>query len=420
MKRALAMALVMLSVSAEADQFRRWQRNAGQRPYAFFELAPASGAGMGAACACAAVTGAAGEAVTWARASSGYCTKEGLATTGLTTTSMVSCGNNLPRVESNGSSLGVLVEAARTNVALRSEEWNSAPWGTVAAGGGTIGVTANQATTPWNAATADQIAFSAVTAGVSSQIYQDIAIANGSTYQFTLYVRGSTGGLTQYMWIFDGTTDRGLATCTYVTATWTRCSTSFTSTVNGTGRFHFGNNRIGLVGSSDTVASTVFVTGAQVEVGPYATSYIATGAASATRALETAVVTLASVTTNTVSFAASVYPEATTAGAMTSFATVLMLGTNVGILSYPSGSPRTFASAATSTTFIAGLQRFYGYDDNALVGVGYGSNTNTAAAGAPATRWSTSLYVGRDNGGSLQPDAILSAVCVDPSPTRCR
>ena len=413
------MALVMLSVSAEADQFRRWQRNAGQRPYAFFEMAPASGAGMGAACACAAITGANGEAITWARASSGYCTKEGLSATGLTTTSMVSCGNNLPRVESNGSSLGVLVEAARTNTALRSEEWNVAPWGTVATGG-SISVTADQATTPWNAATADQIAFSAVSAGISSQIFQDIAIANGSTYQFTLYVRSSTGGLTQYMWIFDGTTDRGLATCTYVTATWTRCSTSFTSTVNGTGRFHFGNNRIGLVGSSDTVASTVFVTGAQVEVGQYATSYIATAGASATRALETAVVTLASVTTNTISLATNVRPEAATSGAMTSFATVLMVGVNINILNYPSGSPREFASAAASTTFTAGLQRFYGYDDNVNVGVGYGSNANTVAAGAPANRWSTTLYIGRDNGGSLQPDAILSAVCVDPSPTRCR
>lgn len=386
---------------------------------AFFEFAPSSGAGLGAACACAAVTGAAGEAVTWARLSSGYCTKEGLATTGLTTTSMVSCGNNLPRVESNGSSLGVLVEAARTNTALRSEEWNVAPWGTVATGG-SISVTANQATTPWGSATAEQIAFSAVSAGISSQIFQDIAIANGSKYYFTLYVRSSSGGLTQYMWINDGTSDVGLNPCTYVSATWTRCETSFTSTVNGTGRFHFGNNRIGLVGSGDTVASTVFVGGAQVEVGQYSSSYIATAAASVTRALETAAVTLGAVVTNTISLAASVRPEAATSGAMTSFATVLMLGVNVDILSYPSGLPRTFASAAASTTFASGLQRFYGYDDTALVGVGYGGSTNTAAAGAAASRWSTSLYLGRDNGGSLQPDAILSAVCVDPVATRCR
>ena len=36
---------------------------------AFFEFAPLSGAGLSAACACTAVTGAKGEAVTWARGS---------------------------------------------------------------------------------------------------------------------------------------------------------------------------------------------------------------------------------------------------------------------------------------------------------------------------------------------------------------
>ena len=116
---------------------------------AFFEFAPASGAGMGTACACTTPTGAKGEALTFTRTGNATCSKQGLATTGIADGDLVVCTANQPRVESSGGVLGLRVEGARTNSVLRSQELDNAAWTLDFAGGGVIPTrTANAATAP--------------------------------------------------------------------------------------------------------------------------------------------------------------------------------------------------------------------------------------------------------------------------------
>jgi hypothetical protein len=106
----------------------RWSRSDGRyvrtgaSDYAFFEFAPASGAGMGAECACAAVTGAKGEAMTFTRASVGYCTKSDY--------TLVQCTANQPRVMPGrpGVPLGYLQEKDATNLVLQNSDLAQATW----------------------------------------------------------------------------------------------------------------------------------------------------------------------------------------------------------------------------------------------------------------------------------------------------
>ena len=108
--------------TSRTDQGRS-DRGFDANSLAFFEFAPASGAGMGTACACAAVTGSKGEALTFTRASAAWCTKSDY--------SLVSCGNNLPRVMSGTggtSPLGLFVEDTATNNLLQNRDWSQAVW----------------------------------------------------------------------------------------------------------------------------------------------------------------------------------------------------------------------------------------------------------------------------------------------------
>jgi hypothetical protein len=107
--RALLLILIASSALGQGrfDRFNqrtdqgRSTRGFEQSSYAFFEFAPASGAGMGTACACTTPTGAKGEALTFTRAGDATCSKQGLATTGIANGDLVACTGNQPRVESS-------------------------------------------------------------------------------------------------------------------------------------------------------------------------------------------------------------------------------------------------------------------------------------------------------------------------------
>ena len=391
--------------------------------YADFELAPTTGAGMTAECACADVTGASGQTVTWARSSSAYCTKEGLATTGLTTTSLVLCSTNQPRVEATGNGAkGLRREAAATNLYLRSEELNTAP-NVAFTSGSSITVTANAGTAPNNTATADRIAFGAVTSGKSAQLYQDIAITSGVTYTFTLHVQSESGGLTQYQWVYDSVADVALSTCNYTTSTITRCQLTFTAVRTATARYHFGNNKVGLVGTGDTAASTVLAWGFQVEVGPAPTSYIATTSGTATRNADTVTATLSpSIAAATGSFSAKVWIE----GAIS----------NSGILGLHNNTAGTFDTiahnnATTVDLYVGGVAKtstvpipdagvffstsgFWGASTSLTVNGATVTGT-AAAAGATLDRLTVGSYVG----GNVM-SGIFSEICADDDATRCQ
>ena len=127
MKRAALFLLVAFVADAGGRFDRVNTRCAGGRSsrglscadYAYFEFAPASGAGMTAACACTTPTGAKGEAMTFTRTGAATCSKQGLATTGINDGDLVTCASdNQPRVEPSGGVLGLRVESAKTNPLL--------------------------------------------------------------------------------------------------------------------------------------------------------------------------------------------------------------------------------------------------------------------------------------------------------------
>ena len=96
----------------------------GVKAWAFFEAFPLGGAGTTAACSTTPPTGAKGEALTFARTGNATCTRTatgGLATSGIANGDLVVMSANQPRVEyDSAGTLGLLVESARTNSALRS------------------------------------------------------------------------------------------------------------------------------------------------------------------------------------------------------------------------------------------------------------------------------------------------------------
>lgn len=196
MKRAAAIVLVLASLAAEAGpRFKRFcgrtrdgvtKRGLDCANYAAFELGPLDGAGMGSACACANVTSAQGGALTVTRASSAWCSKQGTwQSTGIIPGDLVSCGNNLPRVEADGSGfLGLQFEYSATNLLLRSEEIDNGAWANTAT------VTANAATAPNNATAADVIDdTSAVAVQSATQVY---VVGGTATYTPSVFCRAGT------------------------------------------------------------------------------------------------------------------------------------------------------------------------------------------------------------------------------------
>jgi hypothetical protein len=186
---------------------------------------------------------------------------------------------NIPRLDySLGSCPSLLVEPQRTNLALRSEEFDNATW--QKAGGTTI--TANSVTAPNGTLTADTF-----NASQTNLLWQNLSASNNTTYTLSLWVK--LGTATNLCLIANNTlawntiggqsfnASNGLNT-----STWTRISFTFTTPVLAVGaiNIHFGGNaQTGLTQST----GTVFIWGAQLEAGAYPTSYIPTTSASVTR-----------------------------------------------------------------------------------------------------------------------------------------
>lgn len=196
----LTLALSQVAPDSEYDRAPRVSRvqRAGGRAgvgLAFFEFAPASGAGMGAACACTNPTGAKGEALTFTRASTGTCTK-GNTTSGIANGDLVTCGNDLPRVMPGGDGtggLGLLVESTRTNVVTQSQAIDNAAYADFVGTGGAAPTlnAANGATAPDGTATAEQYTFAATT-GAQASARAQVALT-AAAYSCTAFVQGQAG-----------------------------------------------------------------------------------------------------------------------------------------------------------------------------------------------------------------------------------
>jgi len=422
-------ALVLMMLAQMGQPMSRWQPNQDDTSRALFEFAPSSGAGMGAACACTTPTGAKGEALTFTRTGNATCSKQGLATTGIANGDLVVCAGDQPRVEPSGGVLGLRVEGARTNSLLRSQELDNAAWTLDFAGGGVIPTrTANAATAPDGTTTAERLQFSACpTIGDSSVIYQLHATTGASAT--SIYCRGN--GSTQSISIcsFGSGGSSGCSSVSCPSTSWSRVQDLRTAV--GVGGIVVGCNNVtaSYAGASNTGAADVFLWQAQSEMGAtYVTSPIPTVAAAVARNTETNPrFTDASI--------ATAFPLGGTFSISATVQTVFSVcasGQAAVEIDNVSGSGSPPALAYCSGGFAQGFSLLGGLINT---GVAWGSGLNrlaydssrrvaynaTAVTAASTTMGATGTIIAiGGNGAQLPPDGIITSVCVDPSPSRCR
>jgi len=224
------------------------------------------------------------------------------------TGTLQTAGSNVPRFDhSGGSSLGLLIEEARTNLFERSAEFDDGAWSLTSPTSVTANVTAT--TAPDGSSTADKLVEG--NNANAKRIFQSLTAATTQDYTISVFAKAAErdrlrlgireGVITGSFYVsavFDlaagtlGAVGTGTtATITSVGNGWYRL-TAAGSVVGGTRSPQFlmlDANDSSLYTGDGT--SGLYLWGAQLEVGAFPTSYIPTTTAAATRAVDVATVT---------------------------------------------------------------------------------------------------------------------------------
>jgi len=198
---------------------------------------------------------------------------------------------------------GLLIEEQRTNLLTYSEQFDNAVWSKVR-----MSITSNSTSAPDGTTTADTFVEDTTASNTHVLYVTQSGLTSGVTYSFSLYVKANgrtqvniSCGSTAFTGIggtlFDlsaNTASNGTgvvgSSITDVGNGWKRIVYTVTANGTGSGDIYIGTYVNGSGSYTGNGTSGVYVWGAQLEAGAFATSYIPTIASSVTRSADVATV----------------------------------------------------------------------------------------------------------------------------------
>jgi len=330
---------------------------------------------------------------------------------------LLTAASGVARFDNNPTtfeSLGLLIEESRTNLLTYSEQFDNAAWTKTRAS-----ITANTIVAPDGTLTGDKLV-DTTDASTTHLISQSASFVSGTTYTTTLYAKK---GEIRYVRLGFGATAFGAIQVGFfdlqdgvVTTTSGTVTTSMTSVGNGWWRIRVTATatattsdavqiNLTLNGTSSNFTgdgySGIYIWGAQLEAGAFATSYIPTVASQVTRAAEVASMTGTNFSSWYNAGQGTLYAEANTP----SFAT------NYVFADINNNSISTYIRQSTAST---GTTTQLAISDNAVlvaapgVSVTLGSYRKMAGAYAvDSVQQSVNGFLGTEDTSSIIPSGLV-------------
>lgn len=299
-----------------------------------------------------------------------------------------------------GESLGLLIEEQRTNLITYSDDFSNAAWSKFASS-----ITSNSNIAPDGTLTADIFK-----ADGTSAIHRINQTATAGAKVFSIYVKASSNSFIQILWDVDAAPYANFdlingVVGTFGTATtasiqsvgngWYRCIAYTSSSTATNPNFALVSSSSATRGESNSLSTSVFIWGAQLEAGSFATSYIPTVASQVTRSADSASMTGTNFSSWYRTEEGTFYINGI--AGQTAYRTLIdgSVASNQVYLSNASTAPLNYASSSSSTTVATGTTVL------AAVVFSQAGTANTLNSGSVVTNTTiqtpyTQLFIGRN------------------------